>query len=254
VTDRSNNASALYDRIGNQYTLTRRSDPRIARMIRDALGDARSVVNVGAGAGSYEPDDLEVLAVEPSAAMIARRPAGAAPALQASAEALPLADDSYDAALAVNTAQHWTDLRAGLRELRRVARQRIVIFMRDGSRGEPFWLERYLPALDRSEKTAQIAAAIEDEYETVREVPVPLPRDCADGLFSAFWARPELYLESTVRGNISHFALAVDESVETGLARLAADLQSGAWDARYGELRSLPELDLGHGLFISELG
>jgi SAM-dependent methyltransferase len=248
----SNHASTLYDRIGTHYAATRVPEPRIAYMIRQALGDARSVVNVGAGAGSYEPDDLEVLAVEPSAAMIAQRPAGAA-ALQASAEELPLADDSYDAALAVNTVHHWTDLRAGLRELRRVARKRIVIFMRDGSRGEPFWLEQYLPELDRSEKMAQIAATIGDEYGAVAEIPILLPRDCADGLFSAFWARPELYLDSTVRANISHFALAPDDAVEAGLARLEADLRSGRWDALHRQLRSMAELDLGHRLFVAEL-
>jgi SAM-dependent methyltransferase len=246
--------SALYDRIGQHYAVTRGSDRRIARMIRDALGDAYSVVNVGAGAGSYEPDDLVVLAVEPSVAMIAQRPATAAPAIRASAEQLPLADDSYDAALAVNTIHHWSDLRAGLRELRRVARKRVVIFMRDGSRGEPFWLERYLPALDRARRMAEISQTIADEYGTIAQIPVLLPRDCADGLFSAFWGRPELYLDSTVRGNISHFALASDDAVRDGLARLEEELESGAWDARYGHLRSLAELDLGHRLFIAELG
>ena len=250
----SEDRSALYDRIGTSYAATRGAEPRIARRIRDALGDARSVVNVGAGAGSYEPDELEVLAIEPSAAMIAQRPAGAAPALQASAESLPLDDASYDAALAVNTVHHWHDLRGGLREMRRVARKRVVIFMRDGSRGQPFWLERYLPALDLSEKMARISKTIEDEYGDLSEIPMPLPRDCADGLFSAFWGRPEMYLDDSVRANISHFALAEDEAVDEGLARLAWDLRSGAWDARYGHLRSPPELDLGHRLFVAELG
>jgi SAM-dependent methyltransferase len=249
----SDKDTALYDRIGTDYATTRGSEPRIARLIRNALGDARSLVNVGAGTGSYESDDLEVLAVEPSAAMIAQRPASAAPALQASAESLPLADDSYDAALAVNTVHHWRDLRAGLGEMARVARQRVVIFLRDGSRGEPFWLEEYLPALDRSQEMARISQTIEDTYAAVVEIRVALPRDCADGLFSAFWARPEMYLEPTVRDNISHFALATDDATRAGLARLRADLNDGTWDARYGYLRSLPELDLGHRLFVGEL-
>ena len=245
--------TALYDRIGTHYASTRTPDSRIATAIREALGDARSVVNVGAGAGSYEPADLEVLAVEPSAAMIAQRPPGAAPVLQASAESLPLADKSYDAALAVNTVHHWRDLRAGLRELRRVARKRIVVFMRIRARGEPFWLADYLPALDRWGRNAEIVATVAHELHPVTELPVRLPRDCSDGLFSAYWARPERYLDSTVRRNISQFALTPYEEVAGGLARLAADLESGAWDRRYGRLRSLPELDLGHRVVVSNL-
>lgn len=242
--------TALYDRIGTHYATSRTSDPRLARLIRDALGDARSVVNVGAGAGAYEPNDLEVLAVEPSAAMIAQRPPGAAPVLQASAEQLPLADKSYDAALAVNTVHHWLDLRAGLRELRRVARKRVVIFLRDATRGERFWLDHYLPALGGSSKSAEIRATIEEELPSVTALPVLLPRDCRDGLFSAYWARPEMYLDSSVRRNISQFALTPEADVREGLVRLEADLESGEWDRRYGHLRSLPELDLGHRILV----
>jgi SAM-dependent methyltransferase len=195
-----------------------------------------------------------VLAVEPSATMIAQRPRTAAPVVQASAEELPLADKRFDAALAVNTVHHWADLRAGLRELRRVVRKRIVIFVRDGRSGTPFWLvEDYLPALDPAGRTSAIVATIERELRPVTIVPVLLPRDCVDGLFSAYWGRPELYLDAEIRRNISNFALASDDDVADGLARLEADLGSGAWDRRYGHLRSLPELDLGHRLVISEL-
>jgi SAM-dependent methyltransferase len=243
----------LYDTIGRSYRTTRRPDPRIAARIVDALGDARSVVNVGAGAGAYEPADRDVLAVEPSQTMIAQRPRGSAPAVQASAEELPLDDGSFDAALAVNTVQHWLDVRAGLRELRRVARKRVVIFLRDGRRGVPFWLvEEYLPALD-PQKMAAIVETIDRELGPVRAVPVPLPRDCHDGVFSAYWGRPELYLDPEIRRNISNFALAADDDVVEGLARLAADLESGEWDRRHGHLRSLPELDLGHRLLVAEL-
>jgi SAM-dependent methyltransferase len=244
---------ALYDRIGAHYATTRTTDARIANAIRAALGDARSVLNVGAGAGAYEPDDLEVLAIEPSAAMIAQRPAGAAPVLQASAEELPLPDRSFDAALAVNTVHHWADLRAGLRELRRVTRKRIVIFFRDRARGEPFWLEDYLPELAQPERVAQLTQTIERELHPVTALPVALPNDCADGLFSAYWARPELYLDAAVRSNISQFALRPESEVADGLARLQADLESGAWDQRYGHLRSLRERDFGHRLFVAEL-
>jgi SAM-dependent methyltransferase len=246
--------SSLYDRIGGSYRATRRPDPRIAAAIVDALGDARTVVNVGAGIGAYEPTDRKVLAVEPSETMLAQRPGAAAPAIQASAEELPLADDSFDAALAVNTVQHWADLRAGLRELRRVARRRVVVFLRDPRSGGPFWLvEDYVPALDPSAKMSAIAETIEDELRPTLKVPIPLPRDCVDGLFSAFWGRPETYLDADVRRNISNFALADENSIADGLARLRVDLESGAWDRRYGYLRSLPELDLGHRLLIAEL-
>ena len=246
--------SRLYDRIGGSYRATRRPDPRIAALIDGALGDARSVVNVGAGTGAYEPTDREVLAVEPSETMIAQRPRGSARVIQASAEELPLPDDSFDAALAVNTVHHWTDLRTGLRELRRIARKRIVIFLRDARRGAPFWLvEDYVPALAEFRWISAIVETIEHELQPVTALPVPLPRDCLDGLFSAYWGRPEMYLDTEIRRNISNFALAAEEDVAEGLARLRADLKSGAWDRRYGHLRSLPELDLGHRLLVAEL-
>lgn len=247
--------SRFYDRIGSSYGATRRPEPRIAALIDDALADARSVVNVGAGTGTYEPANREVVAVEPSETMIAQRPRGSAPVIQASAEELPHADDSFDAALAVNTVHHWADLRAGLRELRRVAHKRVVIFLRDPRSGERFWLvEDYLPALDPLERMSEILQTLEHELPPTLVVPVPLPRDCVDGLFSAYWGRPEMYLDADIRRNISNFALAEEEDLGDGLARLRADLESGAWDRRYGHLRSLPELDLGHRLLIAEFG
>lgn len=245
---------ALYDRIGGTYRATRREDPRIAARIDAALGDARSVANIGAGAGAYEPSNREVLAVEPSIAMIEQRPPGAAPAIQASAERLPIPDAAFDAVLAVNTVQHWADVRAGLREARRVARKRVVIFLRDAQAGTPFWLTGdYLPRLDASRRMTPIIAAIRELLPSAEARPVALPRDCADGLFTAFWARPEVYLDSHARRNISNFALARDEDVTSGLARLSADLASGAWDRRHADLRSLPELDLGHRILVAEL-
>lgn len=246
--------SGLYERIGGSYRATRRSDPRIATLIAGALGDARSVVNVGAGTGAYEPTDREVLAVEPAQTMIAQRPRGSAPVIQASAEELPLSDERFDAALAVNTVHHWSDLRAGLRELRRVVRKRVVIFLRDGSSGTPFWLvQDYLPALDQPRRMSAIVETIKHELRPLTALPVPLPQDCCDGLFSAFWGRPEMYLDSEIRRNISNFALAAEDDLGEGLARLEADVESGAWDRRYGHLRSLPNLDLGHRLLVAEL-
>jgi SAM-dependent methyltransferase len=245
--------SALYDRIGGSYRATRGQDPRIAADTTPALGDARSVVNVGAGSGAYEPTDREVLAVEPSETMIAQRPPGSAPAIQAYAESMPLPCGSFDAALAVNTVQHWTDLRAGLRELRRITRKRIVIFLRDAQSGSQFWLTAdYLPSLDPSRRTSATVKVIEGEFRSVRGQPVQLPRDCMDGLFSAYWGRPDMYLDSAVRRNISNFALATENDLAEGLAALQADLESGAWDRKYGHLRSLPELDLRHRLLVAE--
>lgn len=244
--------STIYDRIGGSYYETRSQDPRIAASIREALGDARSVLNVGAGAGAYEPTDREVLAVEPSATMIAQRPRRSAPVIRAAAESLPFQDDTFDAALAVNTVHHWTDPRAGLSELRRIARERIVIFLRDPQCGARFWLtEDYLPALDPSRRISAIVKAIRDEFPSVKAFPVPLARDCVDGLFSAYWARPEMYLDNDVRRNISNFALESEGSFAQGLASLQADLESGTWDRKYGHLRALSELDLGHRLLIA---
>ena len=208
-------------------------------MLEEALGDARPVVNVGAGTGAYEPTDREVLAIEPSQTMIAQRPRGSAPVIRARAEKLPFRDGSFDAAFGVNTLRHWDDMRAGLRELRRIARKRIVFFLRDAPGGTPFWMtEDYLPSLDTSRTSSAMVAAIEAELGRVEAIPVRLP---------------ERYLDAEVRRNISVFALATEAELAEGLERLGTDLESGSWDRTYGHLRSLPELDLGHRLLVAEL-
>ena len=246
--------TVLYDRIGTTYSSTRSEDPRIAALIGQALGDARSVLNVGAGTGAYEPADRETVAVEPSRTMIAQRSPGSAPAIRAVAERLPLRDESFDAALAVNTAHHWTDLRGGLRELRRVARKRIVMFARDARKGTRFWLtDHYLRSHDPAPRLSATMEAIEDALSPSTVFPYRLPRDCVDGLFTAYWGRPEMYLDREVRRNISNLALANERDLGDGLARLQSDLESGAWDREYGHLRSLPELDLGHRILVAEV-
>ena len=211
------------------------------------------MLNVGAGTGSYEPTDREVLAVEPSHTMIEQRPPGAAPVIQASAEELPLPDKSYDAALAVNTIHHWQDVRRALAELRRVIRRRIVVFM--NARDAEFWLvDHYFPELRAdAAKMAEIRALLARELGPLREVRIALPADCTDGLLSAFWARPEAYLDPIVRANISNFARLSEQEVAAGIERLAADLASGEWDRRYGHLRDLRELNLGHRVLVAEL-
>lgn len=246
----------MYERIGLGYTTTRRPDPRIAATISAALGDARTVVNVGAGAGAYEPPDRRVVAVEPSQAMIAQRPTGAAPCIQAVAEHLPLRDQTFDASLAILTLHHWTDQAAGLAELRRVARRRVLVLTWDPVTGGAFWLvAEYFPeilAFDRPRFPS--LASLKQRLGAVRVIPVPIPHDCRDGFLGSFWCRPESYLDATVRGAISGFALVDPESVQRGVARLAGDLRSGRWDARHGALRRQGTLDLGYRLIVAEHG
>ena len=240
----------LYDRIGAGYTEVRGEDPRIAAAILAALGDARTVLNVGAGAGSYEPRDREVTAVEPSAVMIAQRPPGAAPAVQASAEALPFADGSFDAAMAVLSDHHWPDRAGGLRELRRVARRRAVVFQFDVAALLDFWLAREYLVTWRPE-----SISIEDlagHLGATRIEAVPIPHDCRDGFLSAYWRRPGAYLDARVRDGISVFRLLPEADVAGAMALLRDDLESGEWERRHGDLLEHEELDLGYRLVVAE--
>jgi SAM-dependent methyltransferase len=241
-----------YDTIGRTYTATRRADPRIEALIHGALGDARSVVNVGAGTGSYEPTDRFVAAVEPSPVMLAQRAAGATPAVRGVADALPFPDATFDAALLILTMHHWPDWRAGLAEVRRVA-ARAVIFTWDPTMERDFWLvDEYLPELAGTTATdGPPLEELADALGGARIVPVPVPADCADGFFAAFWARPEAYLDPTVQAGISCFTLFDEAWFRAGIDCLAADLASGAWDERHGALRDEPEYDWGYRLVIS---
>jgi SAM-dependent methyltransferase len=238
----------LYDRIGATYTTTRRADPRIAARIHAALGDARTVLNVGAGTGNYEPADRDVTAVEPSETMIAQRPPGAAPVVRASAEALPFADGSFDAAMAVLSNHHWPDQPAGLRELRRVAR-RAVLFTFDSAYADAGWITEYLPGFRRLKGLTldQIIGSLGG----ARVERMPVPHDCADGFLSAYWRRPEAYLDPRVRAGISVFAQLEPAEVDRCVTRLAADLASGAWHARHADLLTLDELDLGYCVLVA---
>lgn len=248
--------SQLYDTIGTTYADTRQPDPRIERQIGEALGDATSVANVGAGAGSYEPADREVIAVELSATMIRQRPHGSASAVQATAEALPLASGSVDAAMAVLTVHHWKDRARGLAEMRRVARKRAVVLTWDQQVWEDFWLaEEYLPCIweiDRPQAlpVLEIAQALSGggRHEII---PVPVPHDCIDGFFGAFWRRPRAYLDPRVQAGISSFAKMREEQRDQGLRRLEVDLASGAWEERHRDLLELEELDLGYRLIVA---
>jgi SAM-dependent methyltransferase len=242
-----------YERHGRTYAQHRQPDPRIAARIHAALGGAQTVLNVGAGTGSYEPHDRWVLAVEPSTTMRAQRPAGSAPAIAARAEALPLDDDAVDAAMACVTIHHWESPEAGLAELRRVARGRVVVFT--------FELD-FLPAWQLEILREGVAKerprfpALEDVTRALggrtRIERIPTPGDCVDGFFEAFWRRPEALLDPAVRSAQSVWALLEPSVEERIVERLAGALGSGAWDAEHGHLRSQGSFQGALRLVISE--
>lgn len=242
-----------YDRIGATYSATRRPDPRIASHVHATLSMMGSVVNVGAGTGSYEPAQT-VVAVEPSAVMIAQRPAGSAPCVRAAAEALPLRDKCVDAAMALLTVHHWSDLAAGIHQLRRVARHRIVILTWDQSVIQNFWLlGDYLPDAARINEELYVPIARLAELLGGAHVQtVPIPHDCTDGFGAAYWRRPHAYLDPTARAGISMLAYAQQDSLAEGLNRLATDLRSGQWQQRHSELLEQQELDAGYRLLVSD--
>jgi SAM-dependent methyltransferase len=241
----------LYDSIGTTYTVTRCTEPRIAAQVWAALGDARTVLNVGAGTGSYEPADREVIAVEPSAVMRAQRPPGAAPCVAAVAESLPFADRSFDAAMAFATVHHWQDPVAGLREMQRVAR-RVVVFTCDTSERSwrsRFWLTRdYLPevAASPSGLATELAGAIGARME-----PVLVPWDCVDGFFEAYWRRPDAYLDERVRRGMSVWASVGPDVERRAVRTLRDDLASGRWAERNRDLLDTEAAELGLRLLVS---
>jgi SAM-dependent methyltransferase len=205
-----------YDRIGACYRRNRKEDPRLARLIAGELQDARTVVNVGAGTGAYEPVDRFVVAVEPSGVMLQQRPPGAAPAAQAIAERLPFRDGAFDAAMAVLTVHHWSDQHAGMRELSRVARERIVVLTWDAS-SEGFWLlTEYFP----------------QSLEADRKRFPPVER------LASFLGDPQV---------ITSFASCRDLFP---LQRLEEDLATGKWQRRNGKLLDEEELDIGYRLVV----
>lgn len=245
--------SVDYDQLGPTYNRFRREDPRLAERIHQALGEAETVLNVGAGTGAYEPSDRWVLAVEPSAAMRAHRPVGSAPAIAVRAEALPFDDDTVDAAMACATIHHWQPVEAGLAEMRRVARGPVVIFTLELER-VPDWQHEYLaegiasqralfPSIDR------VVAALGEDARVER---IPTPGDCVDGFFEAYWRRPEALLDPAVRASQSMWSALAPGVEETIVGRLADGLASGRWDAKYGHLRAETECHGSLRLVISE--
>ncbi len=243
----------LYDTIGATYAVTRRTEPRIAARVWAALGDARTVVNVGAGTGSYEPPDRDVTAVEPSAVMRAQRPAGTAPCVAAAAESLPFEDQSFDAAMAFSTIHHWPDPIAGLREMRRVAR-RVVVFTHDTS--DTGWLRRFWLTRDYLPEVADLLVGRPSLPELARAIgarvePVLIPWDCADGVFEAYGRRPEAYLDDHVRRGVSVWAKVGPDAEQRAVGRLRDDLASGRWAERNRDLVDLEAAELGLRLLIA---
>jgi SAM-dependent methyltransferase len=239
---------ALYDRIGVGYSTYRRPDRRIAARILAALGPARNVLNVGAGTGSYEPVDRRVVAVEPSAEMVRQR-AQATSVIRASADRLPFRDGSFDATLAILTVHHWPDWRQGLHEMRRVARDRVVLFTWDPAH-PGFWLVQdyfpEIPEIDRPHFPS--LSEIEQVLGSITVDQVPIPWDCSDGFLGAYWRRPSTYLDAGARGAISTFTKLAE--VEPGLRRLRTDLADGTWKRRHAPLLALSELDIGYRLIV----
>ncbi len=246
-----NESGPVYDGIGHVYARHRRPDPRIGAQIERALGDARSVLDVGAGTGSYEPADRAVVAVEPSPVMAAQRLPGAAPVVRGVAESLPFPDGCFDAAMAVFTIHHWRDVVGGLREMARVAR-RIAILTFDQEVHGAFWMFRdYVPEVNALESTQvmgpeAVAALIGAQHIE----PVMIPSDCVDGFNWAFWRRPEAYLDPEVRACMSGLAILPDALVAQRMERLRADIADGTWARRYGELLHRDTVDGGLRLVV----
>ena len=238
----------LYDTIGTHYGNYRRADSRIAAALNAEFAQAASIVNIGAGVGSYEPRDREIVAVEPSWLMISQRAKSGPPVVQARAESLPFRDAAFDVATAILTIHHWADIERGLLEARRVARDRIVFLTRSGF-GQDFWLLDYLPQIREIEEP--LFPSIDELARLLgpmRVIPLPIPHDCTDGFLCAYWRRPQSYLDEGVRGAISTFSRVLD--IDEGLHRLKEDLETGAWHKRYSRLLQSDSMDCGYRLVV----
>lgn len=241
-----------YDHIGTDYASMRRPDSRWVARIHQALDGHRTLVNVGSGAGSYEPSFMSVVGVEPSEIMIRQRLSSAAPVVRGVAEHLPFPDGAFDVALAVFTVHHWSDPGAGLAEMRRVARKQVVVTWDAEVFARQFWLVRdYLPEAAAHETRLATLATVEAHLGPATTAILPVPDDCTDGFFGAYWKRPYAYLDATVRGAISGLALLDQGVVSTAMERLRFDLDQGRWHARYSDLRELCEIDLGYRLAVA---
>lgn len=248
--DATHTTPPVYDRIGHGYGTVRRPDPRLAAVLEDALAGARTIVDIGAGTGSYEPAWADVTAVDPSAVMLAQHPGPRK--VRAYAEDLPFPDAAFDAAMAVLTVHHWSDWRRGIAEMRRVSRRQ-VLYTWDPAHDEELWIVRdYLPQIaDLDRGRCPTAAELADALGAHTVVEFPIPHDFTDGSQSAFWRRPHTYLDAAVRAASSTFAQLPQAVVDAGIARLAADLADGTWDRRYADLARLDSVDYGYRVLIA---
>jgi SAM-dependent methyltransferase len=240
-----------YDRIGIGYSRYRQPDPRIAARVEVALGSSCSIINIGAGTGSYEPQNRSVVSIEPSLEMLRQRAHGTAIAVRASAEHLPIKDRSHDAAIAILTLHHWSSWQQGLREMQRVACDRVLILTWDPDH-DGFWLvQDYFPEiLEIDRRVFPPLSALESVLGPIHVHTIPIRADCPDGFLGAYWQRPEAYLDAGARQAISTFSRMADP--ERGLERLAADLADGSWEKRNGHLSDLSELDIGYRLIVHD--
>ena len=241
---------ALYDSIGTRYSTYRRPDPRIARAVHAELRHAATIVNLGAGVGSYEPMERDLIAVEPSRLMISQRPRSAPPVVQACAEFVPFRDGAFDVAMAILSIHHWSDIERGLLEARRVAKHEVVLLTWVGF-GQDFWLLDYLPQIREIDE--KLFPSIEDLAQILgplQVIPVPIPHDCTDGFLCAYWRRPHAYLDEGVRSAISTFSRIRD--FEEGLRSLEKDLQSGEWKQRYYHLFHSDSMDYGYRVVVTK--
>jgi SAM-dependent methyltransferase len=242
-------AMPLYDKIGLNYSELRRPDARIQAVIEREMGNASTILNVGAGAGSYEPIGRMVTAVEPSSTMIAQRPEGAATVVQASAEELPFENDSFDLSMGLLTLHHWRDKVKGLKEMKRVSRRQLL-FTWDPDHSGCWVNQDYFPEIQRIDQAIFPSfEEIEKHLGPMKRIPVPIPHDCTDGFAYAYWRRPEAYLSPNVRQAISTFCKM--KNVETGVKALQKDLNSGEWEKRNGHLRKLDSLDSGYTILVN---
>ena len=243
---------AIYDKIGHYYSLTRQTDPRIQQRLLTELRGARRILNIGAGAGSYEPVEANLVAVEPSAKMIAQRKTDSHPVEQACAEKLPFADASFSHAMTVLSMHHWEDRAKAFAEINRVATDKFIAITWDPS-AEPFWLTRdYFPQIHSMDmELFPGVSTLAEFFDAVSVTPIPIPEDCLDGFLAAFWKRPQAYLDSSVRQSISAFAKIADP--DSGLEKLAADLESGVWEHNNADILSQSELDAGYRLVVARI-
>lgn len=246
--------NANYDSIGIDYANVRKPDPRLAQIIHQPICDIETVLNVGAGTGSYEPMDKDLVALEPSWKMISQRRADAAPCVCGVVEDLPFADNSFAAGLAILTLHHWRDISRGLNELSRVVAKRLVIFTWDPKAASSLWINDYVP--ENIELDLVRFPVFEDfvgQFSNVSVIEVPVPHDCSDGFLGAYWRRPAAYLYERVRKGSSTFHQISQETLVQGLTQLRADLDSGDWHRRYAELLDKPCLELGYRLVVVDL-